>query len=154
MPWVLVLQSRLSDTIREELGGTYSITALPDMDKFPTPTYSVRIDWTCDPARAGFLVDRVLEEVALVRDTLLGPDRMARVRDVLLREFDRNTQDNGVLLNELARRYSDNDRENVPSAAAMRAQIGALSGYALKQAAEKYLSAGRYVQVMLMPETP
>ena len=31
----LVLQSRLLDTIRQELGGTYSITATPDTEKFP-----------------------------------------------------------------------------------------------------------------------
>ena len=31
----LLLQSRLTDTIRQELGGTYSITVNPDADKFP-----------------------------------------------------------------------------------------------------------------------
>ena len=33
----MLLQSRLFDTIRQELGGTYSITATPDADKFPHP---------------------------------------------------------------------------------------------------------------------
>ena len=33
----LVLQSRLLDAIREELGGTYSITATPDATKYPQP---------------------------------------------------------------------------------------------------------------------
>jgi zinc protease len=149
---VLVLQSRLSDTIRQELGGTYSITASPDMEKFPTPTYSVRIDWTCDPARTETLTERVLEEVELVRNTLLSPDRMERVRDVLFREFDRNSQDNGYLLNEIARRYNDRDPANIASVATMRAQIAALSGYALQRAAQTYLDMNRYVQVTLLPE--
>ena len=48
---VLLLQSRLSDAIREELGGTYSITATRETSKIPRPEYHVRIEWTCDPAR-------------------------------------------------------------------------------------------------------
>src|SRR5580765_567903 len=47
----LLLQSRLLETIRQELGETYSITATPDADKFPRPEFSVRIEWTCDPSR-------------------------------------------------------------------------------------------------------
>src|SRR3954470_3275064 len=46
-----VLQGRLFDTIRQELGGTYSITVNPDTDKVPRPEYTVRIEWTCNPAR-------------------------------------------------------------------------------------------------------
>ena len=33
----LLLQSRLLDTIRQELGGTYAITVNPDVDKLPAP---------------------------------------------------------------------------------------------------------------------
>src|SRR5262249_34566135 len=43
----LLLQSRLSDAIREELGGTYSITADWSASKLPAPEYRVRIEWTC-----------------------------------------------------------------------------------------------------------
>src|SRR6185295_18507612 len=34
-----LLESRLFDTIRQELGGTYSITVDPDIKKFPRPQY-------------------------------------------------------------------------------------------------------------------
>src|SRR5262249_28556019 len=54
-----VLESRLFDTIRQQLGGTYSITADPSFAKFPRPQYAVRIDWTCDPAQTDALVRRV-----------------------------------------------------------------------------------------------
>ena len=63
----MVLQSRLLDTIRQELGGTYSITATPDTEKFPRPEYTVRIEWTCDPARTATLVQRVFEEIEFVQ---------------------------------------------------------------------------------------
>ena len=62
----LLLQSRLLDAIREELGGTYSITATPDADKFPRSQYRVRIDWTCNPARTATLV----RGIVVVPDTV------------------------------------------------------------------------------------
>ena len=60
---ILLLQSRLNDAIREELGGTYSITAEGDTAKFPKSEFRVRINWTCDPARVESLVQRVFEEI-------------------------------------------------------------------------------------------
>ena len=52
----MLLQSRLFDTIRQDLGGTYSITANFGSQKFPRPQYALRIEWTCDPARTESLV--------------------------------------------------------------------------------------------------
>ena len=149
----LLLQSRLLETIRRELGGTYSITATPSAQKFPRPEYSVRIDWTCDPARTATLVQRVFEEVAFVRATLIAADRMALIREGLLREFEKNSQDNGYLLNQLSRRYEDRDGANVAAVDSLPSQIAALTGDAIHQAAQAYLSTDRYVKVILMPET-
>src|SRR6202035_738213 len=83
----IVLQSRLFDTIRQELGGTYSITVTPDTAKSPRPEYSLRIDWTCDPARTATLVQRVFEELEFLKATRLSPEQMALLRTALVREF-------------------------------------------------------------------
>src|SRR5205823_7906281 len=89
-----VLESRLFDTIRQELGGTYSITADPGVEKFPRPQYVVRIDWTCDPAQTDALVRRVFDEIAFVKDRPLSATQMAFIRESLLRDFERTSQDN------------------------------------------------------------
>ena len=148
----LLLQSRLSDAIREELGGTYSITATQQTARLPRPEYRVRIDWTCDPARTSSLVQRVMEEVAFVRDTLLSPGQVSRVRSILLREFEKNSQENGYLLGQISRRYDDGDAANV-GAAVQAPQTSELSAFAIRVAAQKYLDIGNYVRVTLMPET-
>ena len=148
----LVLQSRLTETIRQELGGTYSITVNPDTDKFPRPEYSVRIDWTCDPARTATLVQRVFEEIAFVRNTPLSPNQVALIREVLLREFERNSQDNGYFLNQIARRYLDGDAADGRAVSNLPDRIAALTGGAIRLAAQTYLNAGNSVKVTLMPE--
>ena len=150
---VMLLQSRLNDAIREELGGTYSITATSETSRFPRPEYRVRIGWTCDPARTSSLVQRVFEEVRFVRETLLPPDRVGRVRDVLLRDFEKDSQENGYLLNQIARRYEDGDGSDVAAAVNLTAEIARLNGYGIQLAAQTYLDPSHYVKVTLMPET-
>lgn len=147
----LVLQSRLSDAIREELGGTYSITATQQTAKLPRPEYRVRIDWTCDPARTSSLVQRVMEEVAFVRDTLLSPGQVARVRTILQQEFDKNSQENGYLLGQIVRRFDDGDAAHV-DAAVEAPRTAALSAATIRAAAQKYLDPENYLRVTLMPE--
>jgi len=149
----LVLQSRLLDTIRQELGGTYVITATPDAEKFPRPQYSVRIEWTCDPARTASLVQRVFEEIDFVRGTTFSREQMAMMREGLLREYESNSQDNGYILSQISRRYADGDAASIAAGDDMPAQITALTGPAIQRAARTYLNTSNYVKVTRMPET-
>jgi zinc protease len=148
----LVLQSRLLDTIRQQLGGTYSITASPSAQKLPRPEYSLRIDWTCDPARTTDLVRRVFDEIEALKNTPFSPRQVGLIRDALLRDFEVNSQDNGYLLNQISQRYENGDAATVAAAVHLPDQIASLTGEAIQQAAQTYLSTRNYVQVTLMPE--
>ena len=148
----LILQSRLLDTIRQELGGTYSITVTPGSQKFPRSEYSMRIDWTCDPAQTQMLVSRVLQEIEFVKSNQLRPAAVEAIRQNLLREFNDNLQDNGYLLGQIARKYEDREGSNVGAVVDLPAQIAALTGEAIQSAAQTYLDTRRYVKVTLMPE--
>jgi zinc protease len=148
----MVLQGRLFDKIRQELGATYSIEADPSTVKFPRPQYTVRIDWTCDPAQTANLVQQVFKEIAFVRDTTLSPDQVNRIRAALQREFEQNSQNNGYLLGQISRRYQDRDATNIASVFEMRQRIAALTGPQIQDAAQTYLNMRDYVKVTLMPE--
>jgi zinc protease len=147
-----VLESRLFDTIRQELGGTYSITADPGIEKFPRPQYAVRIDWACDPAKTEALVRRVFDEIASLKARPLPTTQMAFIHENLLREFERNSQDNGYFLNEIARRYKNGDTANLAAIANMPDRIKMLTATEVYEAAQTYLDTDRYVKVILMPE--
>ena len=148
----LILQGRLSDALREELGATYAISAESETNRYPQPAYRVKIQWTCDPAQVDTLVARVFKEVAAVRTTPIGGDQMTRIRSYLQRELDRSSQENGYLLNQIVRRYETGeplDRDVVKERAA---EISALTGEAVTQAAVTCLDPARYVRVTLVPE--
>jgi zinc protease len=148
----MLLESRLFDTIRQELGETYSITATPDMQKFPKPQYSLRIEWTCDPARTDAVVKRVFDEIAFVRDARVSPGQVAAIRGILRREFEKNSESNGYFLNQIARRYEDGEQATVASVDKMNDQIDGLSADAIQRAAATYLNLGNYVKVTRVPE--
>ena len=149
----MLLQGRLFDTIRQQLGGTYSIEVEPLAQKSPRPEFSVRISWTCDPARTATLVQRVFDEIAFVKRTPLSVDQVNRIRTALRRDFDQNSQNNGYLLNQIVRRYEDGDPAGVGNVFNLPDQIAALTGPAIQQAAQTYLNTDNYVRVTLMPET-
>jgi len=148
----LVLQSRLLDTIRQELGGTYSITASQSVEKIPRPEYTVRIDWTCDPTRTADLVQRVLQEIEFVKTTPLTPGQMSLVRAALQREFETNSQDNGYLLNQIAERYDNGDAADVAAIWNLPDRLGTLTAGAIQDAAESALTTNHYVIVTLVPQ--
>src|SRR5262247_84598 len=56
-----ILQMRLLDSIREELGGTYTISANGNGQKIPRSEYQVAIQFGADPQRVDMLVKRVFE---------------------------------------------------------------------------------------------
>jgi len=148
----MLLQSRLFDTIRQELGGTYSITATPDSDKFPHPQYTVRIEWTCDPARTDTLVQRVFQEIDFVKSQRFDARQMGLVREPLMREFEQNSQDNRYYLQLIARAYEDGSGDDVASVLDVPSQIRRLTSEMIQDAARRYLDTSRYVKVVLLPE--
>jgi len=149
----LVLQSRLLDAIRQQLGATYSITATPESHKFPRSEYRVRIDWTCDPARTAMLVQRVLEEIASMKAAPLSEGQMALVRELLQREFESDSQSNLYLLDQISRHYEDGDAADLAAVGNLPDRIAALTAGAIQQAAQSYLDTENYVKVTLMPQT-
>jgi zinc protease len=149
----LLLESRLFDTIRQELGETYSITATPNMQKFPKPQYAIRIEWTCDPARTDQIVRRVLDEIAFIRDTELSRGQVNIIRGILRREFERNGQENGYFLGQISRKYEDGEGETVATVDKLSDQIDALNADMIQRAAASYLSVNNYVKVTQVPET-
>jgi len=117
------------------------------------PEYTITIEWACDPARTAALARRVFDEIQFVKDTSFTPDQVRRLRAALLHDFEQDSQDNGYLLNEIARRYAEGDAAHVAAVVDLPDRIAALTGDAIQEAARTYLDTANYVKVTLMPET-
>ena len=87
----------------------------------------MRIEWTCDPAQTPTLVKRVFDEIGFVKSTSFSSDQVGRIQQALLRDFERNSQENGYLLNQISGAYEDGDAADVASALDLPRRIAAMT---------------------------
>ncbi|HUL75536.1 MAG TPA: insulinase family protein [Vicinamibacterales bacterium] len=146
----MVLESRLLEILREDLGGTYSVSVTPTYTKLPVPQFSVSIEFGCSPARTDELVKRVFEDIEALKN---GPLTMRDITDTqraLQREFETNSKQNGYWLNQIALRYEYG--EDPGTILLLPSFYIGLTPQAIQEAARAYLNTNDYVQVTLFPE--
>jgi len=145
-----ILQTRLLELIREDLGGTYSITAGANYSKLPKSDYQIRIQFGSDPARNEDLVGRVLKEI---EDFKAGGPTEKQLNDekaALLRDFEANTKLNGYLMQQLSLKYQYG--EDPATLWEIPEYYKKLDAAAIQQAAKTYLNSANRIRVTLMPE--
>ena len=145
-----VLQMRLQETIREELGGTYSVSANPSYQRIPNQEYSISIQFGSAPERADDLVKRVFQEIDKLKTTGPTEKQVTDEKEALLREFETNSKMNNYLLNQIALRYQSGEDPaglwNIPE------YYKKIDGAMIQQAAQTYLDTKNYIRVTLLPE--
>ena len=104
-----VLQERLREAIREELGGTYSITAGQSSQKLPNPEFSLTVQFGCEPQRATDLIKRVFQEIEQLKTNGPTAQQANNARETLLREFETNSMQNAYLLGQFVGRHQNGD---------------------------------------------
>ncbi len=145
-----ILQTRLLDTIREDLGGTYSISANAGYRKIPIPDYSISIQFGCDPQRTDSLIARVLQEIEQFKANGPTEKQVNDEREALMRDFETNVKQNGYLLTQISLKYQFGEDPatlwNIPE------YYKKIDGPMIQQAARTYLEGKNRVTVLLFPE--
>ena len=100
-----VLQTKLLEVLREDLGGTYSVSVSPNYAKIPREEYTLAIDFGCSPARTDELVKTVLQQIDLLKTAGPTDKQVADVRQKLLRDLETNSKSNGFYLTNISLRY-------------------------------------------------
>jgi len=144
-----VMENRLRDVLREELGGTYSVNVSPGYTKVPKAEYTLEIDFGCAPDRTDGLVKHVFDEIAKMKAGGPTADQVNAVRETLLRDFETNSTDNGYLLTNIAIRYEYG--ENLKDFFTIPDLYRALTPASIQEAAKTYFNTGNYVKVTLFP---
>ncbi len=145
-----ILQTRLLQLIREELGGTYSITANAGYSKYPRPEYSIAIQFGSSPDRTEDLIKRVFEEIEKFKKEGPSEKELTDEKEKLIREFETNSKQNGYLLSQISQRFfNDEDPAGIWMVPDHYKKLDAAT---IKDAANKYLSTESYVKVSLFPE--
>ena len=145
-----ILQTRLLDVIREELGGTYSIVAQPGYSKFPKQEYSITIQFGSSPDRTEDLIKRVFAEIEKFKNEGPTEKQLNDEKEALLREFETNSKQNAYLLSQIQQRYYN--QEDPAGLWMVPDFYKKLDAATIKEAAKMYLKPESYVKVTLFPE--
>jgi len=144
------LGGNLQRVLREDLGGTYGVSVVPEFTKRPNEEYQVTITFACDPARTQDLVKALFRVVDDLKTNGPGVGQVADVQAALRRDLETDSRENGFVLNQLSYAYQYD--EAIPDPNRLRAIYDQLSPIVLREAARTYLDTNRYVKVLLFPE--
>ena len=145
-----ILQNRLLEVIREELGATYSITAGANYAKFPKPEYSITIEFGSSPERTDDLIKRVFEEIEKFKTSGPTEKQLNDEKEALIREFETNSKQNGYLLSQIYLRHlHGEDQAGIWMVPEFYKKLDAAT---VQEAAKLYLDTKNYIKVTLFPE--
>jgi zinc protease len=145
-----IFQSRLLDVLREELGGTYTVSVNGGSDRIPRPEYQVSIRFGGDPQRVEGLVKRVFEEVEKYKANGPTEKELEDEKAGMTREFETSSKQNGFLLGQISAKYQSG--EDVAGIWAAPELYQKLDVATIQTAAKTYLDTSNYVRVTLLPE--
>lgn len=145
-----VLTTQLRETLREDLGGTYSVRATGNAEREPRPAYTVSIGFGADPGRVDELIEAVMADIVDLQAN--GPEEryVENVRESARRSQETALRENGFWLNTIAGAV----RYDVPldEALTRNERLEAATPASVQAAAQRYLDTDQYVQVVLLPE--
>ena len=144
-----MLQIRLRDRMREELGGTYSVGVGASGSALPDPEYRITVWFSSDPARADELFDEVLNGVDWARDGAEQSD-LDTAKEILRSNREEQLRRNGFWLGQI--RGAVQRGEPFEAITGFEERLDALTLEEVTEAARRYLSRDRYVRVVLLPE--
>jgi zinc protease len=144
-----VLEGALREALREDLGGTYGVSVSAGYSKIPVPEYSVSISFGSAPERADALVKVALDRIEQLKTN--GPDErdVTNIKEIMLREYELSTRQNGFFLREIAARYQHG--EDLADLFALPEFYRKVNGAAVQAAARQYFGAN-LVRVQQFPE--
>jgi zinc protease len=146
-----ILTDHLRSSLRELLGGTYSVSARFG-NQFPLDGYStMTVSFGCDPTRADTLIATTLAEVERMRHDGPSLEDLAKEQEVQRRELETNLKQNGYWNGSL-------QTVNVLGWDPLRIlkrreRIDQLTPDAVHETFRRYFPADDYSVIRLVPET-
>lgn len=145
-----VLQLRLREVLREDLGGTYGVQVSASATRDPYAGYRFAIGFGTAPERLDELTAAVFAEIDSLKQAGPTPQELEKVREMQLRAREVRLRENGFWIGQLLAHHRfgwdfDEIRTAVDRAHALTAE-------GVRVTAQRLLDTRNYVRVSLLPE--
>jgi len=149
--FIQLFQMRLTETLREKLGGTYSPSVNGGCSRLPRQEYSVTVRYGSSPEKIDELTSAVMLLIDSLQSTPASAADLGRVKEQILRSREVDVKENAYWLSGIvARDQAGEDFAGLlgPYDEAVRK----LTSAQLQAAAKLYLDRRNYARFVLLPE--
>jgi zinc protease len=146
-----LLEMKLTENLREALGGTYSVSATGSLAKYPKPEYQFAINFGSAPDKADLLWNTIKAVIDTVKQNGASAAELQKVREQQLRTQEVSLKENGYWVGNIAARL-ENGEDPRGLATYTKDFIEKLTSEQIRDAARRYLDMARYAKFVLLPE--
>lgn len=146
-----LIQMRLNDVLREQLGGTYSPSVYGGVNRLPRPEYELVVAYGSSPENVDKLSRSVLQIIDSVQKYGPTPAEVDKVREQITRAREVEIRTNEYWVSNLVAR--DRAKEDIAGLGApYDAFLRGLTAAQLQDATKQYFDTGHYMKFVLLPE--
>ena len=146
-----LFQIKLTETLREQLGGTYSPSVTGGMTRAPRREYVVQVSYGSSPDNVEMLTKTVFAMIDSVKANGASAKDVEKVKEQMLRTREVQLKQNAYWLTNIAAR--DQAGEDLAGLlGAYDAMVRGLTSEQIRQAARTYLNTKNYARFVLLPE--
>jgi len=147
-----ILEIKLREALREELGGTYSVSVDAAPTRVPRQQYSLSVSFGSDPERVPQLLAAIDAQLDSLRQQGPGTKELEKVRETIIRTRETQLRENRYWLARLA--DAERNGEDPHQILDPSDLLALLTRERLRQAATIYLDRRNLVRVTLLPAPP
>ncbi len=145
-----LLDIKLRETLREELGGTYSVSVSPSVNKYPESDYAIYINFGASPDRVDELTEVVLAQIDSMKTELVDKSYINKITETQRREREVNTKENSFWLSIMTQFYRNGEDPRLIND--YESFVEGLTREKIRDTARRYFDMNNYIKVVLLPE--
>lgn len=143
-----ILQIRYTESIREKEGGTYGVGTYSYLDNEPVSQAVILMQFDTDPEKQEKLMSIIHKEVMDIVENGPRPDDLNKVKEDMIKECERNMEENGYWLNTVLKRYYE---DGLDYAADYINTIKAVTPESVQAVLRKIVEQGNVIEVVMSP---
>jgi zinc protease len=147
---VSVLNIKLREKLREELGGVYSVNASGDIRRYPYEYASVAVNFSCAPENVDELIEAVFEEMDRLKEEGPQPEDLQKVKETQLRNRETQLKRNNFWRDVLAYIFKNELDPNI--ILTYEDRVKNLTAESVQESARKHFDRKNYLRGVLYPE--
>ena len=147
---IAIINVRIFQQLREEMGGTYNASMNAVFNKRPYEHYSVTARIPCAPENTGRMSAALFDLINQARDNGVDKDLMDKLKQNMKNHHAGQMKTNEYWLGSLSHSWIDGEDPSWMND--FYKIVDGISAKDLKETAKKYLNTSNYIKVELLPE--